>query len=360
VDWPSYVRKVVSATAGAAAGAAVLPGGPVAMAAAQAAAGKLSDDLLAQFMGAHLDQMQRIEELNQEMRGRLIGLQNTVGGLLDAPWRTALAHIEEAGRRPGRREQELELARTHLFEAWGVGQALLDRDARSQDPAAMRCPLVAQQIAAVYGFLGEPRNTVHWLATAYTASRNQLDNQVSAIYDLLREKAKHQKGYPFRGEPRLEIEIWARTLGTRDPLWIVSNTSGYRIMYVQSNKTEPWSAGWYVERDLDFEGRLAALSEFDAEVQLLRRTCLDAGVAPSALPPDSPIEGARRVLKENHAGWYPEGKGCVLVVFNETTAACPYPLNGGKQSPLQRPLGDRYREISSKPVVEYFARAAKQ
>jgi hypothetical protein len=126
VDWPSYLRKVVSrsavAAAGAAAGVATAAGGPIAVASAKAAAEKVSDDLLAQFLGAHDDQMQRIEELSLEMRGRLIGLQNTVGGLLDAPWRTALAHIEEAGRGPVRRGQELELARIRLFDAWGVAK----------------------------------------------------------------------------------------------------------------------------------------------------------------------------------------------------------------------------------------------
>jgi len=131
-------------------------GGPIAVVAAGAAAENLSESLLAQFMGAHTDQMQRIEALRQEMRGRLIGLQDTVGGLLDAPWRTALAHIEEAARRPPRRAQELELARVRLFEAWGVAEGLFGRNAKSLDPAALRCPLIAQQLAAVYTFLGEP------------------------------------------------------------------------------------------------------------------------------------------------------------------------------------------------------------
>lgn len=356
MDWPSFLRKVVSSAAGAAAGAAVVPGGPVAVAAAQAAAGRLSDDLLAQFMGAHLDQMQRIEQLNQEMRSRLIGLQNAVGGLLDGPWRTALAHIEEAARRPGHRAQELELARIHLFEAWGVGQALLDRDPRSQDPAAVRCPLIAQQIAAVYGFLGEPLNAVHWLIESYKESRNQLDNQVDALYDIFLEKVKRRRGYPYGRDPYLEIKIWSRSHNSKDRLWLKLNTSGYRILYTrpQSEWAKPWSTSAVVARDLDFESRLAALAEFDGEVQMLRRTCLDAGADRAALPSESPLDGARRVVKDNRSGWCPQGEGCILVVFDSMTAACPYPLNGGPQSPLQRPFDDRYREIPSRSLDKYF------
>ena len=51
-----------------------------------------------------------MDALAQEMRGRLTGLQDAVGGLLDGPWRTALVHIDEAGRQPQASERELELA----------------------------------------------------------------------------------------------------------------------------------------------------------------------------------------------------------------------------------------------------------
>jgi hypothetical protein len=85
-------------------------GGPVAAASARAAAQRVSDDLVAQFLGAHDEQMERMDALAQEMRGRLTGLQDAVGGLLDGPWRTALVHIDEAGRQPQARERELELA----------------------------------------------------------------------------------------------------------------------------------------------------------------------------------------------------------------------------------------------------------
>ena len=110
------------------------------------------------------------------------------------PWRTALAHIEEAGRRPSSRAQELELARIRLFDARQVAESLLERDPRSLDPAALRCPLIAQQIAAVYSFLGEPQNTGTRLANAYRASRKQLDNQVGWLYDIFVQKMKGAKG----------------------------------------------------------------------------------------------------------------------------------------------------------------------
>lgn len=321
MDWPSYLRKVVSTAAGAAAGVAAGAGGPVAIASAKVAAEKVSDDLLKQFLGAHADQMQRIEEISLEMRDRLIRVENMVGGLLDAPWNTALTHIEEAGRRPLRREQELELARERLFQAWGVAAGLLDRDTGSLDPAALRCPLIAQQIAAVYSLLGEPANTVHWLKVAYIASRGQLHNQVNKAYDIFVQKVKRAKS-AWSSHSSLTIEVWSRDRTSRDPLWIYAPKG----IIGSPGQGKSWAKSGFVARDLDFEGRVAALVVLDAEAELLRRTCLDAGVEGAFLrlgldPWRANVEsvraGERRALADGLRGGLATR---ALVVFNATTA----------------------------------------
>lgn len=353
MDWPSYLRKVVSrsavAAAGAAAGMAAAAGGPMAVVSAKAAAEKVSDDLLAQFLGAHDDQMQRIEELSLEMRGRLTGLQNTVGGLLDAPWRTALAHIEEAGRRPSSRAQELELARIRLFDAWGVAESLLERDPRSLDPAALRCPLIAQQIAAVYSFLGEPQNTGYWLANAYRASRKQLDNQVGWLYDIFVQKMKGAKGLSSRQVLPTSISVYSRDWESKDPLWVGAG-GGRAATSLEIVR---------VKRDLDFEGRLTALVELDAEAQLLRLACLDAGADGTALRPGteprlasmhSVRDGERRVLIgdcQRYPGDTSHGyhRLKVLVAFHATTAALVEVDLGTERPPIERLIDERYRQL---------------
>jgi hypothetical protein len=287
---------------------------------------KLSGDLLAQFMDVQADQMQRIEELSLEMRGRLIELQNTVGAQLDASWHTPLTHIGEAGRRPTHRAQELELARKYLIYAWGEAESLLERDPRSMDPAALRCPLAAQQIAAVSSFLGEPQNTVHWLEAAYIASRSQLDHQVSAVHDVFAQEMRHAKR-GSRDDQSPLISVWTRSSMSKDPLWV---HAPYRDMSL--------SGRGYIKRNLDFEGRLAALVALDAEAQLLRLACLDAGAKEAILRPgtaprsatiDSVRKGECRALLLGDYAWHPPllvgHKDLVptaaFVVFDAMTAA---------------------------------------
>lgn len=318
------------------------------MAAASVAAKKVSDDLLAQFMDAHDDQMARIEELSQEMRGRLIGLQNTVGAGLDAPWHTALTHIEEAGRRPSHREQELELARKYLIKAWGVAKSLLERDPRSMDPAALRCPLVAQQIAAVYSFLGEPQNTVHWLEAAYIASRNQLGNQIGAVHGICAEKMKGAKERSPGLGSHLMIEVWSRNPKSTDPLWVRAPSEVGAPQWYGYSAGAPWSRYGHVRRDLGFEGRIGALIVLDAEAQLLRLSCLDAGANGTALRPgteprsanaDSAREGERRALMDR-------ARFEVIVVFDATTAAVlTVKYTEPDDSPIWKRIDDRYQEI---------------
>jgi hypothetical protein len=383
VDWPSYLRKVVSksavAAAGAAAGVAASPGGPIAIAAARAAAETLSDDLLTQFLGAHADQMQRIEEISLQLRDQLTGLQNTVGASLDASWHTALTHIAEAGRRPTvHRAPELELARIRLFEAWGVAKSLLERDPLSSDPAALRCPTIAQQIAAVYSFLGETQNTVHWLTVAYMASRNQLDHQVHAVHDIFDREIRSAKK-ESRDAQSLLIEVRIRGSKSNDPLWIHAPEADWgfskpKRSRATRNRDPFWNdtpdAYWnnidlgragYIKPSQLFERRLAALIALDAEAQLLRLSCLASGAGMPILRPgtepisaskDSVQEGECRALLIGGHAWKPPlikgGKTlvptAVFVAFDAATAVEVTESNG-TDSRFQNLINDRYRRI---------------
>jgi hypothetical protein len=101
MGWQDFLIKVASASAGAATGVAVLPaGGPVAAAAAGAAANKSTEALISEFVQARNGQLNRIEAINRDMQYRLIRLERGMGDLLDEPWRTALLHIREAANSP--------------------------------------------------------------------------------------------------------------------------------------------------------------------------------------------------------------------------------------------------------------------
>jgi hypothetical protein len=343
MDWPSYLRAVVSRTAGAAVGAAATPGGPIAAASAKAATETVSD-LLLQFLGAHDEQMDRLTELAEDIRGRLMGLQDAVGGLLDAPWRTALAHIEEAGRRPAARERELELARVRLFDAWGAAEALLERNARSTDPAALRCPVIAQQIAAVYGFLGEPQNARSWLVTGYLASRQQLGHQVDRLHDLLVDKVRRAKSPAGDVHSLIVIAVRSLNPNSDDPLWVrmpgkVSTPIGYA--------SQGWEKSRRIAHDVDFERQVVGLAAMDAEAQLLRLTCLAAGATDPRLQPnekspkvasgESAEAGEKRVLRRPDAA---------LVVFSPiTTAHIIASGYSATRTVLEQPIAGRYREV---------------
>jgi hypothetical protein len=313
----------------------------------------LSDDLLAQFIESQADQMERIDQLGQELRGQMTKLQDSIGGLLDTPWHTALTHIEEASSMPPKaRRRELELAKERLFEAWGVAKALLDRDPRSMDPAALKCPAIGQQIAAVYWFMGDPDSSRRWLAKAYTASRDQLSGQLSAVYDILVEKTQHplrelnpfMKG-PF---PGLHLGLWT-AYQTRDLLWNSADTKPS-----WSYPDGPGPKNLYMGRDLNLEARLMPLVELDGEAQLLRLTCLKAGVNAAALPKDAP----RALIAPESAAWprEPWERGQVQLWFNQATLATinvPSPTGGATPlpSPLERGLNKRYRQL---PWPPYF------
>jgi hypothetical protein len=351
VDWPSYLRAVVTTASGAAAGAAAVAGGPVAAATAKAIAEKVTGDLLNQFMEAQSDQAARTDALIAQITGRLDELYSAVGAQLDTAWHKALTHISEAERRPTQRDRELDLARVDLLEAWSIASALLERDPTSKDPAALRRPQVAQQLAAVYALLAEPDSTRYWLSTGYAASRDQLQRQVSSVYDVLVAKMKTAKDSRKRsGDPCLKIEVWSKVPRSTDRLWTMS--PGNVIAPFSYDERSPWTTYGLVRRDLDFETRIAALARFDGESQLLRQTCAEVNVTARTGTSDA---GVHSVMNPTWSG----GRG-VVVVFSPDTAAAVSALDGGPQSPLARSLEDRYRSVPAyrferKPDKSYLA-----
>lgn len=72
MDWAEIVTAVVSKSAGATAGTAVAPGGPIAIAAADAAAEQamsaLTDTVLNEFRAAQHEQTQQLLAANDQCR----------------------------------------------------------------------------------------------------------------------------------------------------------------------------------------------------------------------------------------------------------------------------------------------------
>jgi len=336
VDWPSYLRAVVTTTTGAAAAGAVgAAGGPIAAATAKTVAEKVTGDLLNQFMEAQSDQAAHTNALIAEITGRLAELHNAVGAQLDKTWYKALTHISEAGRRPSQRDRELDLARVDLLDAWSIASALLERDPTSIDPAALRRPQIAQQLAAVYALLAEPDSTRYWLSTGYAASRDQLQRQVSSVYDVLVDKMKTARNSRKRGgDPRLRIGVLSKVPHPTDRLWTLAPGN---VIAPFSYERMPWTTSGLVSRDLDFETRVAALARFDAESQPLRQTCAEANVIAHTGTSDAGAHSVKNPARE--WGWG------VVVVFSPDTAAALTALDGGPGSPLARPLEDRYRSV---------------
>jgi hypothetical protein len=253
-----------------------------------------------------------------------------------------LVHIDEAGRRPQARERELELARSRLLDAWGVAEALLERNPRSADLAALRCPVIAQQIAAVYGFLGEPENMRRWLVKGYLASRAQLGNQVDGLHDLIVEKVKSAKSPRRDVHSVLKVDLCSRKPDSGDLLWVSAPGEVWRPGRYERKL---WEKVRLMARDPAFEGEVAGLVTMDAESQLLRLACIAAGadepvLRPGAASPkvasvSSAGAGERRALRYEDSA---------LVVFSPMTAAS-ISARGPETSVLRKGIDDRYSDI---------------
>jgi Starch binding domain len=186
VNWSGIVTAIVSKTAGAAVGVVAAPGGPVAVAAAGAAteqaAKALTDAILQQFRAAQQEQTEQLLSANDQVHGRLIGLQASLDTLLNAPTRTALEYIDEATRHPQDRVADLNLARQRLFDALGTTSEPVQR------------AFVAEQMAVVCGLLDRPSDVAFWLARAYSSILEAAETTrmpIEAAYKEASRKARN-------------------------------------------------------------------------------------------------------------------------------------------------------------------------
>jgi hypothetical protein len=344
VGWQSYLRELVPKVAGATAGAAALAGGPIAAAAAGKTAEVITDDVLAQFLDAQSDQMADLVRLNREMADQLVGIQQGVDALLDGPWRTGLLHIADAASNPSRRQSGLELARVELFRAWGNANTPYRRQAIEQD------------LAALFGILNEPENARHWIKLAAASHAEVLRAAIEKMHgQLLESITKSSNERKNKPRPLLSVHVRTTRPETPDPLFLAASKADENFERGRSFDEE--TRFWY--KDLssrrceiygDSGGTIAALAELDAAGQLLRRTCVEAGVPDSALPSMSLADGAWRAIKCRSD--YDYGKNVVLVVFGPSLAAMigqPYLLKG----PILDPLPSEYAVLDER-TVEYY------
>ena len=196
MPWGEFLCEVVADSAGAAAGAAALPiAGPVGAAVAGAAAKKTTQELLQGFLAAQDDQLQRIEDINRDLQGRLIGLEQGMEILLDKSWLKAQDFIEEAARSPDREREDLLLARNELIDAW--------RSARDDTRRSM----VAQKLVVVHALLEEPASVNKWLIDAATAAINAFFTQVETSIDMLQEEVKNYEALYRRHQNVIPYEM---------------------------------------------------------------------------------------------------------------------------------------------------------
>jgi hypothetical protein len=194
--WLRFLQRTAGLSAGAAAGAAVTAAAtnPVIGAAAGVATAKSVEELIAEFLPA---QQQALDELVERTRGieRLLGtIHSDIQTLLDAPWRAALLHIEDAARHPERAPFELQLARNALYLAWG-----------SANKSAKRA-LIAQQLSAVYALLGEREDGLTWLYRSYAEACNDLGELVASLIASIPELPRVKSPVPGRSsEDTLDI-----------------------------------------------------------------------------------------------------------------------------------------------------------
>lgn len=179
--WSNFLTRLLTTTVSAAAGAGAgaLTANPVMAAAAQAAAAKAAGDLLGEFLPAQQDALERLENFTKEIHLLATDVHTRVRAHQSGPGRAALLHIEDAERHPERAIGELELARRLLYEAWGGAS---DGSQRA---------FAAQQLSAVYAFLGNFEDSCRWLERA-------LPDVDMAVKDALLDFAATVPNLPFK------------------------------------------------------------------------------------------------------------------------------------------------------------------
>lgn len=338
------MRSILSTAAGTAAGVATLPaGGPVAAAVANKAATAATEAVMDQFTEAENSILSRIDEMNREMRGRLVDLQAGVDALLDKDYRAALLHLEEAARVPERAPGELQAARSKLFDAWGAANT------------PTRRYLVAQHLAVVYALLGDANMVKRWLRSSLVDVQAEVSGQVSRLHPAVvghlvnprrssgnaRKDALHFR-VQVNAQSGRKISMDQARNAVRHPFVVPKNESDL-VFEVQS-----WEG--FIPRNADLEGWLSGLAELDAESAGACRLCEVAKVpyyprkASYAMPPSGWREGVVRVYKGKTERY--GGQRGVLVRFSQFVAA-EFTISGSQNSPICRPLPSELRQAQN-------------
>ena len=185
--WLLFLRRVLSASAEAAAGSAavVATANPVLGPSAGAAAKTAIEQVLEEFLPAQEQALDTLLERTSTLQGLIDAVQSDVRTLRHAPSETARLHVEDAAKHPATAQDHLILARNALYEAWG-----------SAGNSATRA-LVAQELSAVYALLARAAaNAVEqhdaeedsrdWLFRSYRQAKAAASDMVATVVALLR------------------------------------------------------------------------------------------------------------------------------------------------------------------------------
>ena len=289
----------------------------------------------------------RIDEMNREMRGRLVDLQTGVDALLDKDYRAAILHLEEASRTPARAPGELQAARSKLFDAWGAAST------------PMRKYLVAQHLAVVYGLLDDTEMVRRWLKTCLEQVQAEVSGQVSRLHQSViayllnprkspgnaRKDALHLKVRVYSREGRPISMAEARN-AVKHPFVVPSRPRDGLVWLLRERAM--WEG--FMPRNADLEGWLSGLAELDAESAAACRLCEIAEVPFRDMPLWQWQTGVVRVYKGKAPSPWRVGqeqpKSGVLIRFSQFVAA-EFTVSGNQDSPICQPLPTELRKASN-------------
>jgi hypothetical protein len=251
--------------------------------ASSVAANKTARAKLSEFTQAQEDHFRRIEAINQDMQYRLIPSGPEAGGLLDAPWRTALMSIRQAADSPHRFNAAMAEAHEKLLEAYAESRDSLGRS------------WIAQELAAAYALAGDLRNAKRWLETAYRSGLKGVNDQLwkaAAIIEQETEKhtQAHQSYQKQRSQAKAISDLPRLPHGLCRILFRDEGVSPGPGPFKETGWNGAFADATMVHRVMQGLGRL-----FDDLAQL-RRACLQAGIDHRDLPrPYDPFQGGVRV-----------------------------------------------------------------
>jgi hypothetical protein len=239
--------------------------------------------MIAEFLQAQRDQFERIEAIDQDMQHTLIGLERGMTDLVDGPWRTALARIQEAADNPRDLTEMLTGAHESLLEAYGMSRDNL------------RHSWIAQDLAAVYALSGDFRNVRRWLAMAYASGLKGVKDQLWRAAEVIESETEtHAPAYKSYLEQR------SRARSGRDMPRVPHELCSvdFRDEMIISGPRPFKKAGWYgsLADATIVRGIVQGLERLFHDLAQLRRTCIGAGIDQRDLPqPYEPDEGGIRV-----------------------------------------------------------------